>query len=370
MAIITSSNIKIDDNFNQQENINIELDFNTKQLTKLPNFPTILAGDNNSAILVIKTPPEYKGIDLIGTNCVVSFNTEWTDANENYSSGQVDLSNTVEEIEEEGRTLYLLYTWVLDTNQTAIAGKCNFNISFLMNLQEDPYQNNTEIELISNEESVLLQANDILQTKLEYWSLSTFSSSFDVKNTNLTLDSDYNTVLPNDLEAVLNDMQSTLSSAQEKITEFSNYNYVVESKTITIDATQDKGYTGTWYIDIWNDGTVECRSKMSYNAVNCNNVIIDGVLYKSNYLQVETPALFDNEGKENNNPYTMTAELLFISTEKDCFISRGGNKASKTTDEGVTKVNDIALYVFNEEIITISEIVIGYFFKGKLLKTN
>lgn len=206
MAIITSSDIKtkalpvlLDTEYNT------EIELTERTIVKLSNFPKVMVGDNNSVSLVFKAPLEHQGIDLLGTNCVLSYDTTWTDENGVISSGQIDLTNTCIEKED-----YLLYTWVLDINQTAKTGKCNFNVNFLMNLEEDPYVNNTNIHTFYNEDinSTNFIQENIEETTLRYWSVATSSADFEIGDTSLSLNSDHNIILPMNLEEELNEIKA------------------------------------------------------------------------------------------------------------------------------------------------------------------
>ena len=196
MAIIRSSDIKTTAELsNLITDYNMELDLEKKELVALQNFPTVVVGDNNSTVIKIKVPFEHLGVDLFGTNCIISYDTSWTDDNGNYSSGQIDLTDTCEEKED-----YLLYTWVLDIKQTAKAGGCNFAINFLMNLEADPFLNNTDISIEASNNTESLVVNGINETQLKYWSMSSLPYNFNINDKKLGFDSDFNLVLPTNLE--------------------------------------------------------------------------------------------------------------------------------------------------------------------------
>lgn len=219
MAIITSGDIKTEVTLPQVElEYNIEIDLENKTLNKMSNFPTVVVGDNNSVSLVFKAPLEYEGVDLYGTNCVVSYSTTWTDENKNSSSGQIDLTNTCIEKDE-----YLLYTWVLDIKQTHKIGSCNFNIFFLMNLEEDPYINNTNVFIQENEDnSINYGSLSVIEANLKYWSVSCIGNNFTINNTNSNLNSDYNLVLPDNLTEQLEEANTILKESKKLLEEIKN----------------------------------------------------------------------------------------------------------------------------------------------------
>ena len=219
MAIIISSDIKVEPTLNPIDlDYNVDIDLNKKLLNKMDNFPGVIAGDNNSISLVFKAPFEYQGVDLYGTNCFVSYDTTWTDENGIPSSGQVDLTNTCIE-KEDG----LYYTWVLDIKQTGNPGMCNFNIHFIMNLEEDPYINNTNIFIQENEDSSInFGSLSVIEANLKYWSVSTIGSAFEILNSGLPLDSDYNLVIPDNLGQQLEEANQILEECQELLEEINN----------------------------------------------------------------------------------------------------------------------------------------------------
>ena len=211
MAVIKSSDIKTETTLVQTtSDYNIEVNLDNKILNKKSNFPVIVVGDNNSVILAFKAPLEYNGIDLYGTNCIITYNTTWTDKNNKPSSGQVDLTNSCLEKED-----YLLYTWILDINQTAKVGSCKFNISFLMNLEADPYINNTNIYTKQDEEenSINFVQKEVNEIHLNYWSVSTSSLEFNIEDSILPIGG-YNIVLPSSFEQELEEIKALLSNKQ------------------------------------------------------------------------------------------------------------------------------------------------------------
>lgn len=149
---------------------NFEFDALSRQL-KTISLPTILSGDNNAITLFIKTPLEYQGIDLLGTNCIVKYITDWTKNDGSENSGQIDLTNKVAEFDD-----YLIYTWELDTRQTLKKGSCTFSIDFLMNLEEDPYQNQTKYFITEKTEDSIsylqLTKEEVTDIEKKYWSIS------------------------------------------------------------------------------------------------------------------------------------------------------------------------------------------------------
>ena len=160
---------------------NLYFNLQTRKL-EVFKLPTIVVGDNNSNIIIIKTPVEYQGIWLYGTNLVVNYETTWVDKNGNISKGQVDITNTCQEKGE-----YLYYTWVLDQRQTLKIGQCKFSLDFLMNLEEDPSANNAryylalETDSETNKQSVQIAKDEnFLDVETKYWSLSSLSTSINI----------------------------------------------------------------------------------------------------------------------------------------------------------------------------------------------
>ena len=152
---------------------NLEFNLNTKQIEAI-NLPTITSGDNNSIPIFIKVPRLYNGIDLINTNCVLTYKTNWK-VNNNSNEGQVDLTETVKYFTNNEES-YLIYTWIPDERQTYYSGTCSFSIKFLQNLEEDPYQNQTEYYLAKssdqNGEYLEIGKSNVNDIQKRYWSIS------------------------------------------------------------------------------------------------------------------------------------------------------------------------------------------------------
>lgn len=160
---------------------NIEFDCRTKTLKNV-SLPLIVSGENNSTILLIKTPLYYNSVDLTTVNCIVKYKTSWTKEDGSINEGQVDLTNTATKFDD-----YIIYTWALDQRQTRLPGKCDFSLKFFMNLSEDPYQNQTRyyLQKISNENGESLQiGKDEMVTDIEqkYWSIASLPSSIDISD--------------------------------------------------------------------------------------------------------------------------------------------------------------------------------------------
>lgn len=181
---------------------NFEFDPLSRQL-KTISLPTILSGDNNAITLFIKTPLEYQGIDLLGTNCIVKYITDWAKNDGSENSGQIDLTNKAVEFDD-----YLIYTWELDTRQTLKKGSCTFSIDFLMNLEEDPYQNQTKYFITEKTEDSIsylqLTKEEVTDIEKKYWSISStpvtinigqgseVANGIEVSETGTDIDQDYN----------------------------------------------------------------------------------------------------------------------------------------------------------------------------------
>ena len=158
---------------------NIEFDCRTKTL-KSVSLPLIVSGENNSTVLLIKTPLYYNSVDLTTVNCIVKYKTSWIKEDGSVNEGQVDLTNTATKFDD-----YIIYTWALDQRQTRLPGKCDFSLKFFMNLNEDPYQNQTRyyLQKISNENGESLQiGKDEMITDIEqkYWSIASLPSSINI----------------------------------------------------------------------------------------------------------------------------------------------------------------------------------------------
>ena len=214
MAIITSGDIKIKDTITAPTwPYNCEIDLNTKSINKLSNFPIVMKGDNNSVTIVIKTPLEYQGVDLSGTNCVLSYNTTWTNQEGTPSSGQIDLGEPIgynendEKVENvlDDTVKYLTYGWTLDVRQTAEIGDCNFNIAFLMNLDGDPFIDNVNIFLSEKEDGassfIDFESTELVERQLRYWSVSTENCIVPIGDPKTIIENNYNLALPNDLQS-------------------------------------------------------------------------------------------------------------------------------------------------------------------------
>lgn len=213
MAIITSGDIKNKDTITAPTwPYNCEIDLNTKSINKLSNFPTVMKGDNNSVTIVIKAPLEYQGVDLSGANCVLSYNTTWTNQEGIPSSGQIDLGEPTGYNENDEKVenvlydavKYLTYSWTLDVRQTAEIGDCNFNIAFLMNLERDPFIDNVNIYLSEKEDDasgfIDFESIEIVEKQLRYWSFSTGNCTIPIGDPKTTIENNYNLVLPNDIQ--------------------------------------------------------------------------------------------------------------------------------------------------------------------------
>lgn len=301
MAIITSSELKEAHGLAIPDlPYNCEVDLDTKTVIKLPNFPVVMVGDNNSVVISIKTPLEYKGVDLSGTNCVLSYEVKNSSKLENKSNGQIDLTNTCKvntEIEDGVEEKYLLFNWILDINQTAFSGICSFNLAFLMNLEEDPYMNmaKVEVKLDSNANESYFESGIIEETSLRYWSVSIQPATFTINENSVSLNSDYNFILPENLEETLEDINNQfteidlaidetnksievlekdikilnlknvdineeLNEIQQQIT--NNKNSITNLSMQTYQKTRGKDsmtQTGiTWYYETMSDGTSSC----------------------------------------------------------------------------------------------------------------
>lgn len=147
---------------------NLEFNMETRELKPI-KLPEILSGDNNSYVIFIRTPVEYNGVDLTGTNCVIEYVTSWKQADGKENRGQVDLTKTCELIELLDEQ-YLLFTWVLDARQTLEPGSCTFSLGFIMNLEEDPYQNQARYSLVKEGNTIQLQKSNIWDNEKKYWS--------------------------------------------------------------------------------------------------------------------------------------------------------------------------------------------------------
>ena len=159
---------------------NFEFNSTTRELM-IKSLPYIVSGDNNSNIILIKTPLEYNGVDLYGTNCIISYETKWETATEE-NIGQVDLTNSCKEFND-----YLIYAWVLDSRQTLDMGSLTFSLHFLMNLENDPYQSQARIHLTKSidnneKESLELISEEMNDTQKKYWSISSTPVTLDIKN--------------------------------------------------------------------------------------------------------------------------------------------------------------------------------------------
>lgn len=157
------------------QNWNFEFNPITREL-KIVALPTIITGDNNSNVIFIKTPLEYNGVDLLGVNCIINYSTNWT-INDKKNQGQVDLTNSCTEFND-----YLIYTWVLDSKQTLRTGMCNFSMEFIMNLEEDPYQNQTKYYLTKNidenqNDYLQISKTNIDEIQKKYWSISSLKAT-------------------------------------------------------------------------------------------------------------------------------------------------------------------------------------------------
>lgn len=228
MAIITSGDIKNKDTITAPTwPYNCEIDLNTKTINKLSNFPTVMKGDNNSVTIVIKAPLEYQGVDLSGTNCVLSYNTTWTDQEGTPSSGQIDLREPTgynENDEKVANVLddtvkYLTYSWTLDVRQTAEIGDCNFNIAFLMNLDGDPFIDNVNIYLSEKEDDasgfVDFESTEIVEKQLRYWSVSTGNCAIPIGDPKTIIENNYNLVLPNDIQNLTDTINNMVDEAKQ-----------------------------------------------------------------------------------------------------------------------------------------------------------
>ena len=126
--------IKVDTkntNLEDQHSI-IKLNLNNRNFEWSDDYIVSVVGDNNSQTITFEFDKEYDGVDLFGTQCVLTYWTSWTDDKGNHSKGQI-LLDTIE-VEDK-----LQCKWVLDQYQTAKSGYCLFTISFYLNLVEDYY---------------------------------------------------------------------------------------------------------------------------------------------------------------------------------------------------------------------------------------
>ena len=269
MAIIIGSEIKKAELQNIELDYNMEIDLINKTLKKMENFPTVVMEDNNSISIVMKAPLEYNGVDLMGTNCIVKYNTSWVDENGKNSAGQVDLTNTCIEKQD-----CLLYTWVLDINQTLKTGVCNFNVIFLMNLEEDPYINNTNVFITDEIEGELsYDSNNVIETNLKYWTISTKPEAINIQNSFFNIESDYNLILPENFAEELQktnekveNIEIDVSSAYEKI-ENNEKEIQVNKLNIEKCATKDQLITETTTIaDIATEAYN--KSEQAIDAIN------------------------------------------------------------------------------------------------------
>lgn len=158
---------------------NIEFDIISRQLN-INSLPTIVSGDNNSNIILIKTPLYYNDIDLSTINCVLRYKTDWRKEDGAINEGQIDLTTSITKFDD-----YIIYTWVLDQRQTLYRGNCIISLEYFMNLTEDPYQNQAKFYLtkISDENGDYLQiGKDELTTDIEkkYWSISSLPLTFSI----------------------------------------------------------------------------------------------------------------------------------------------------------------------------------------------
>lgn len=130
-AVQTTNGTVLDDN---QDVILLNAD--TREFNGPLGYTVAVAGDSNSQILTFKVPAEIDGVDLGGTTAYLEYYTSWVDSNNEHSWGTIDLSDTAQEIIENGTTKYYLFSWLLDLRQTAYPGPVKFDLKFSLVLED------------------------------------------------------------------------------------------------------------------------------------------------------------------------------------------------------------------------------------------
>lgn len=118
----------------------ITLNTNSRTFNMPQGYTIALAGDKNSQILQFDLPLEYDGIDFLGTEISIIYQNNWLKSDLSKSpKGTIlpEYSNTLngapaiyyEHTDKNGKN-HLYCKWLLNQNQLANAGYCNFQFRF------------------------------------------------------------------------------------------------------------------------------------------------------------------------------------------------------------------------------------------------